>query len=290
MKRFIIHITIILAITPCIGQTLIAGWDFQTTSNGGTAVDVAPYTPSVFVANFGIGTLYLDGSNGSSDWIKTTPDNEVTALSGCYLNAGPEYSTVTAGYASLVFLGGTNCSSNGKYAVFKFPMTGKSNLVVSYAAKRNSTGFTSQTWEYSCNGEEWTHLQTLTNICTETFDTLTLNVVNELDNTETGYLRMSPTCASSTGGYNKIDNIQFNADVSISTGSELISAMPDMRISISNGVLRFNASAREKLEIYNAFGQKLIEKPTIKGLNEVPLSVKGLIIIKTGNCISKMIM
>ena len=47
-------------------QSVIAGWDFQTTASGGTAAAVAPNSPTSFAANLGSGTLYLNGTNGSS--------------------------------------------------------------------------------------------------------------------------------------------------------------------------------------------------------------------------------
>lgn len=49
---------------------LIAGFDFQTTSSGGTAVLAATNTPTVFNANVGSGTLYMNGTNGSSSWLQ----------------------------------------------------------------------------------------------------------------------------------------------------------------------------------------------------------------------------
>ncbi len=294
MKRFTIYKAIILAIslinviTQGISQTLIAGWDFQTTTNGGTAVEPAPSISKIFIANFGAGTLYLDGTNGSSNWINTTPDNEITAQTGCYLNTGPDFSTVTTGYASLGFLGSTNCSTNGKCLVFKFSMTGKSNLYVSYVTKRNATGFTIQKWEYSTDGITWTDFQTITDICTEGFAIVSLNKIKELDNTETGYLKMTLTGATSATGYNKIDNIQFNADTSISTDLKLSKTLANACMSVSNGVVRFNATADQRVEIYNSAGLKLIDKLTVEGLNTIMLPYKGVFIVKNGNQISKI--
>ncbi|MEN9668663.1 MAG: hypothetical protein RLZZ386_570, partial [Planctomycetota bacterium] len=49
---------------------MIAQWDFQTTTTGGTAIAAAPATQKLFVANFGTGSLYLNGTNGSSDFFE----------------------------------------------------------------------------------------------------------------------------------------------------------------------------------------------------------------------------
>jgi len=269
---------------------LIAGWDFQTTSNGGTAVDIAPYTPNVIVANFGTGVLYLDGSNGSSTWLQTIPGNEISAFSGCYLNAGSGFSTITSGAAALGILGGTNETANGKHIVFKFSMTGKSMLIVNYIIQRTSTGFTSQTWDYSTDSITWRDSQTITNLPLWSLGLVTLDTIKGLENAETVYLRMTPAGASEATGYNKIDNIQFNAEVSLSTGIRVANIHSDINLSISNGIIRFNANAGKQLEIYNAIGQILINKRTIEGLNTIPVPAKGLVIIKIDSRTSKVIL
>jgi hypothetical protein len=149
------------------GQTLIAGWDFQTTTNGGTAVAAAPNCPTSFTANFGTATLYLNGTNGASTWIAATTGNELTGFGGTAVNAGTGFSTVTTTPACLALLGGASNSANGKFAVFKFSMTGYQNLVVSYASQKSgTTGFSSQIWEYSTNGTTWTAAQTITSVTT----------------------------------------------------------------------------------------------------------------------------
>lgn len=296
MNKFKLFKTIFLAILFAIGsqlgysQSLIAGWDFQTTSNGGTAVSGAPNTPNVLVANFGVGTLWLNGSNGSDSWLKTIPGNEISAYSGCYLNAGPGYSTYTGGAAALGFLGGTNGSANGKHMVFKFSMTGKSRLIVSYIVQRTSTGFTSHTWDYSSDGIAWTHSQTITDLPLWSLGLITLDTIKGLDHAQTAYLRMSPNGSSEATSYNKMDNIQFNAYSSLSTGSGVVHPLSNGNISFSNGIVRFNADAGHQLEIYNASGQILISKLTIEGLNTIPLTTKGLVIIKVDSWISKVIL
>lgn len=296
MNKFKLSKTISLAIIFAIGsqmgnsQTLIAGWDFQTTSNGGTAVDFAPNTPNVLVANFGGGILYLDGTNGADTWLQTIPGNEISAFKGCYLNAGPGFSTTTSGAAALGILGGTNVSANGKHMVFKFSMSGKSRLIVNYIMQRTSTGFTSHTWDYSTDCITWIHLQTITNLPLSSLDLVTLDTIKGLDNAETAYVRLIPAGASEATGYNKMDNIQFNAYPLLSTGAEVANPVSDVNISVSNRIISFNANAGKQLEIYNAGGQKLITKQTIEGLNTIPVFAKGMVIIKIDNRISKVIL
>ncbi|MES2517780.1 MAG: endonuclease/exonuclease/phosphatase family protein [Bacteroidota bacterium] len=189
------------------GQTLIAGWDFQTSP--GTAVLVAPNTPKLYNANVGSGTLYLDGTNSSSSWVQAS---ELSAFGGSNLNAGGStgLSTTTTSPACLALLGGTSTAANGKSLVFKVNMSGYKNLVISYATQKTATGFSSQVWEYSTNGTTWSSIGTVSTIPTS-FAVQTLTTTTGLDGIATAYVRLTVTGATATSGNNRLDNIQFNA-------------------------------------------------------------------------------
>ena len=193
------------------GQTLIAGWDFQTTTNGGTAALASPNTPSLFNANVGIGTLYLNGTNGSSTWSQSS---ELSAFGGTATNAGGTtgLSTGTSSPSSLALLGGTSNSGNGKSIVFRINMTGYSNLIISYATQRTTTGYNSQVWEYSSNGSTWTSVGSVTPPSSFGSTIQTLPSISGLNNITTAFLKLTVT--GSTGGgssNNRLDNVQLNA-------------------------------------------------------------------------------
>ena len=190
-------------------STLLAGWDFQTTTNGGTAaVTSAVGTPSplVYVANFGTGTIYLDGTNNSDAFLTGVTNPQVTAFGGTALNAGTGFSTSTISPAALAL---ANNSANGKRAVFQVNMTGLANLAVSYATQATATGFNTQTWEYSTDGTAWNPLGTVTPIPLA-YAVQTLAPTAGLNNAATAFVRLTITGASSTAGNNRLDNIQFN--------------------------------------------------------------------------------
>jgi MYXO-CTERM domain-containing protein len=205
---------------------MVAQWDFQTTTNGGTAVAAAPATPKLFVANFGTGTLYLNGTNGSSDFFEPatgTTSTEINGFSGTTLNATGSMSTVTTGMAALAVVGGAasvpagTYGANGKAMVFKFSMSGLSNLSVSYAVQRTASGFTTQQWDYSTDGTTWSSAATITGIGASfaggtTNVASTLGVASGLNNAANAYMRVTFTGATSTTGNNRVDNFQFNAD------------------------------------------------------------------------------
>lgn len=196
--------------------TLVAGWDFQTTTTGGTPVAASPSTPTLYQANFGAGTLYLDGSNGSSLWNSAASNTELNAFTGsATVNIAPGFSTTTGTGALALVAGGssaTGFAANGKSAVFVVDMSGKRDLTVSYATQRASTGFTTQDWAYSTDGTNWVALQSVTGTAIPTsFAAVTLGKATGLDDVSTAYLRMTVSGATTTAGNVRLDNMQFNA-------------------------------------------------------------------------------
>ncbi|MEY3480303.1 MAG: hypothetical protein RIQ71_1078 [Verrucomicrobiota bacterium] len=187
---------------------LIAGWDFQTTSNGGTAAASNNNIPLLYIANFGSGSLHLDGNNGASTWV---PTNEVTAFSGTTTNAGTGFSTTTSGPSALALAGGTSNSANGKSLVFKFGMEGRKNLNVSYATRGSSSGFTTHTWYCSTNASNWTEINIQTGRTSTNYAAINLPVITNVDGAPQAYLRLTVTGATSASGNNRLDNIQLNA-------------------------------------------------------------------------------
>ena len=197
---------------------LIAGWDFQTTTTGGTAVAAQDAEqPKLFNANVGTGTMYLDGSNGSSDWISAiTTSRELNAFAGTAINATDGLSTTTTTPAALALV---NTSANGKSVVFRFSMAGYQGLAISLAAQRTATGFAEQVWEYSTDGTVWSSIGALvsgTTVGTITSSfansgVLSLPTVTALDNASNAYVRVTFNGASAATGNNRIDNIQFRA-------------------------------------------------------------------------------
>jgi MYXO-CTERM domain-containing protein len=213
---------------------VIAAWDFQTTTTGGTAAvtsassGVTNTTPKVYVSNFGSGTLYLDGSNGSSNFYlpATGGSNaEINGFGGTSVNADTSIgmSTYAGGPAALAIAGGASTggvySANGKSMVFKFSMTGLSGLSISYATQRTGTGFTSQVLEYSSNGSTWFSIGSNTSIQSSFSATstppgvaTTFSGITGLDGAATAYVRITLSGATASSGNNRFDNFVFSAN------------------------------------------------------------------------------
>ena len=228
MKKALIAIaaTFMMA-TASHAQILVAGWDFQTTTTGGTATAAAPATPKIYTANFGAGTLYFDGSNGSSNWFVGSTNSELTAFGGSTVNTTASGGTLlssltTNGALALVGGAGTapNFAANGKSAVFAFSMVDKVDLSISLSAQRSSTGFTNQLWEYSANGgTSWSNVGSFASGTTAgtlassfaTSGVLSLPTFSGLDGIADARVRVTFTGASASAGNNRLDNIQLNA-------------------------------------------------------------------------------
>jgi len=251
MKKALIAIaSLVMTVSASQAQVLVAGWDFQTTSNGGTAVVTAPATGTtanniskVYVANFGAGSLYMDGSNFSSNWFLPalgSTNAELSTAGGASVNTtGTLLSSVVTSPSALSFLPGQQSgttpnvvyNANGKSAVFRFSMSGYSNLSISLAAQRTATGFTSQLWEYSANGgTSWSSIGSLLSGSTAgtltasftTSDVLSLPTFSGLDGSADALVRVTFTGGTSASGNNRVDNIQFTAVPEPSSGALLV--------------------------------------------------------------------
>lgn len=221
MKKTIVSLFIALACIGVANAQLIAGWDFQTTATGGTAAAAAPSAPTSYIANFGSGTLYFDGTEGSSAWVTANTGNELTAFGGSTNNLGSGFSSVTSGAASLALLGGAGgTAANGKFGVFKFDLSAVSDpIVISLSSQRSATGFSSLLWEWSTDGTTYNTIGTLSSgtnagTLTSSFNgsgVLSLPGFSGLSGASTAYVRFSGSGATASQGNVRLDNIQVNA-------------------------------------------------------------------------------
>jgi len=195
-------------------NVFVAGWDFQTTANGGTALVAAPDTPTTILANFGdqagAAAIYLDGSFGSFAFAT----NQLSAVTGTALNATNTFvdpsvtmSTTTTGAAALSLINASG-TVNDESIVLSLDMSGLQRLELSYASTRSSSGFTTQTWSYSTDAATWTSFAT--NSVGTSFAVFSADMLTGLDDAATGYLRLTLSGAAS-GGTGRLDNILINA-------------------------------------------------------------------------------
>lgn len=211
---------------------LVLGIDFQTAP--GPVLNATGSVQQSYAANFGTGTLYMDGTNGSSTWINagtggTGTDTQLIAYYGTSVNAGTGFSTsagtsgTTAGGGSIGLRQPDNATNrgvntNGFGIVFKFSMTGYQDLGISYAANRfDAAGaYDTVTWTYSTDAATWNAIDTTTLPGTAGWNAYSLATTTGLDNASTAYVRAVFTGAlgNPTGSERvMLDNFQFNATV-----------------------------------------------------------------------------
>jgi len=105
----------------------------------------------------------------------------------------------------------------------------------------------------------------------------------------------SPT---STGNHTATLNMSSNGamDVSrvlngiavVNTGVDVVHK--SLNVSVQDGQIVFTADPDEVVQIYNCMGQKIIEKITVDGLNKISLTAHGVLLVKVGTQVAKVIL
>jgi hypothetical protein len=214
--RTILGAAVLLLAGNLHAQTLIAGWDFSTTANGGTWISTGTMlTGNPLIANFGSGALHYNGANGSSVWSITSSSSTTEARDGAgtTVNGLPGWSTQIGGSAALQ----TYTRAGNNSISFTIDMSDYEDLTISYAYSR--TGSTSSPnshlWEYSTDGVTWETIGTTSNTSTTSdYFAVSLAPFSGLNDVETAFLRMTyqgGNGSTSNSSFNRIDNIQFNA-------------------------------------------------------------------------------
>lgn len=78
--------------------------------------------------------------------------------------------------------------------------------------------------------------------------------------------------------------------VTTSTGTGLSNAVKNMNLRAVNGNIVLNTEAGQLVEVYNSIGQKVADRLTSEGVNTIPARVKGVVFVKIGSEVSKLIM
>lgn len=186
MSLFVTLLFVLAQITSS-AQITIASWTFPTQF-------AAPNTPTSFISDDLTGTLYLNGTNGSSLWDQATELNMNTGVPGYDL--------------ALV-----NQTSNGKSVIFAFSMTGLQNLTMNFNIRKTSSGHTTHEWSYSTDGLLFTIIPGVLSIpsADKVYEpkSLDFSAITALTDQATVFIKLTLDGATSTSGNNRFDNIVF---------------------------------------------------------------------------------
>ena len=100
----------------------------------------------------------------------------------------------------------------------------------------------------------------------------------------------TPTITWPAGTWHLDTSVAGTVSAVCDTGTGINPAYTNLEVSASNGTVSFTSEAGTSIEIYNTVGQKLLQKQAVSGLNTVPVSTKGVLFVKVGNRIAKVIL
>ena len=202
MMTSVLMMALMLCVLPSKAQReTIAGWTFPTTTN-----------PNAMPAECGEGTLYADGTHGSSEWAVVTSGTNAGIYFG---NGGTAPATslceVTTAGKSITFVGSDH---NGDCAVFVVSTQDMVDIQVSFNHRGSSTGFTTQTWSHSLDGVNFVDDTVMTGMNSGTNTTFAVvrsfTLASDVNNQSEVYIKVTFDGASGTGGNNRLDNIEIS--------------------------------------------------------------------------------
>ena len=96
------------------------------------------------------------------------------------------------------------------------------------------------------------------------------------------------TVAATIGGLTSQPSSEVGPIHLISTGVETVTA-ENLPVWKMDGAIQFNAREGELVEVFNITGQKTATKTASEGVNEIRMHQKGVIILKVGNRVGKVV-
>ena len=72
--------------------------------------------------------------------------------------------------------------------------------------------------------------------------------------------------------------------------TELDEVLKPLNVSVVDGQIVFTANVNDVLQIYNSMGQKIMQKLTSDGVNKIAVSVHGVLLVKVGSKVTKVML
>jgi hypothetical protein len=191
---------------------LVAYWNVNANPIAASGTQAATTINAAFAANGGTATL-TNNQIVAANYLWFTP---VGASAHGGLNGLIAYGDVNGN--DLGIQNGSGGVNNGKFITFRFDNTGFTNLVMTFAGRRTSTGFTSIDVSTSNDGTNFTAAGsvTTTTLLSTGYSLQTVNLAGatNINNAANAYVRLTfQGTGTSAAGNVRLDNFQFNGDV-----------------------------------------------------------------------------
>jgi hypothetical protein len=285
-----------------VEQKPLLAWTFDN-------LQKKPNTPKVISAEYHLldtvseAVLYCDGPYQSSVWLCVDASStELDAFNGT--TTGDPREQPKAGMA----IGFSGTTSNGKSVVFKFPTKDYFNLALSMAVQRTKTGFDQHEWEWSLDGVNYTLIEGATTcpITSGSFvlTTLDLRTIEELDDQEAVFLRLTFNGGTGATGNNRIDNITlhgvsiYNNNINTYEKKNRIIVAPNPTTGVLNLIqdrVTRDALHVTNVEVFDIYGRKQKaegrkgEKENGEWLMDISHLPAGIYFIRIDNKIIKVV-
>ncbi|MFN3530725.1 MAG: T9SS type A sorting domain-containing protein [Bacteroidia bacterium] len=209
LLRLLAVLSLAVFSVPSAGQIspeLIAYWNQNSNE---IQPGVFGFTAASFpqAADSGVGNIML--TNFLTDTNLNGAYTFVPSFAGTTINA----LGVDLAGGSLSIQAGTNLGNNGANLDMQISMTGREELILSYATRRTSSGFSSQAYSYSTDGINFVPFGVDNNINTSTFESKSVNFSSAmaLADAPNVTIRITIDGATTSTGNVRFDNIQLNA-------------------------------------------------------------------------------
>lgn len=188
----------------------IAGWTFPA----------YPGAVNTYDADCGAGTIYLDGTHGSSEWTVGTGNQESNAASFNYAGVWISSTSISACGVTTAGKCITFCGNSGYTSVIVVSTNNLKNITMSYDTQVASSGARNVVWSHSTDGMNFVDDTTLyyTNTSSKKYSHIVdFTEATELNNQESIYIRITMNGATADNGSYRLDNILITGESNVPT-------------------------------------------------------------------------
>lgn len=188
----------------------IAGWTFP----------VNPGAVNTYDADCGTGTIYLDGTHGSSAWTVGLSNNESDAASFNYAGVWLNNSSISACGVTTTGKSITFCGNDGYSSVIVVSTSNLKSITMSYDTQVSGSGARNVVWSHSTDGVNFEDDTTFYYTNSSSFKTshiVDFTGATGLNNQDSIFLRITLNGATAANGSYRLDNILITGESNVPT-------------------------------------------------------------------------